>query len=285
MKDFVGKTAVVTGAASGIGLAMVQLFLQRGMNVVMADVETQALKTATGQLEQGEGTFLTVTCDVGDAAAVDALAEAAYQRFGSVQVLCNNAGVFVGGASWENSVADYQWLFDVNVMGIANGARSFIPRMIAQGDECHIVNTASMAGLTTLPFSSIYCLTKAAALHLSECMHKELEAVAPQIGVSVLCPELINTGIATAGRNRPEKYSLEGDIIDTDFSKMTADAAVESTAGGLPPLAMAERVIAGIEQRKFYLLAEDFWKDIALHRLDEIKAEKNPTMFFPEGAL
>ena len=209
MKEFAGKTAVVTGAASGIGLALSQLFLERDMNVVMADVEAQALTVAAQHLDQGEGRVLAVTTDVGDAASVEVLAEAAYDRFGSVQVLCNNAGVFVGGASWENSVADYQWLFDVNVMGIANGARSFIPRMIEQGDDCHIVNTASMAGLTTLPFSSIYCLSKAAALHLSECMHKELEAVAPQIGVSALCPELIDTGIATARRNRPAKYSGE----------------------------------------------------------------------------
>jgi len=285
MKEFAGKTAVVTGAASGIGLALSQLFLERDMNVVMADVETQALMAAAQHLDQGEGRVLAVTTDVGDAASVETLAEAAYDRFGSVQVLCNNAGVFVGGASWENSVADYQWLFDVNVMGIANGARSFIPRMIEQGDDCHIVNTASMAGLTTLPFSSIYCLSKAAALHLSECMHKELEAVAPQIGVSALCPELIDTGIATARRNRPAKYSGEGDLTDTDFSKMTEDAAIESTATGLPPRVMAERVLAGIEQRKFYLLAEDFWKDIAEHRLDEIRNEANPTMFFPDGAL
>jgi len=285
MKEFAGKTAVVTGAASGIGLALSQLFLERDMNVVMADVEAQALMAAAQRLDQGEGRVLAVTTDVGDAASVEALAEAAYDRFGSVQVLCNNAGVFVGGASWENSVADYQWLFDVNVMGIANGARSFIPRMIEQGDDCHIVNTASMAGLTTLPFSSIYCLSKAAALHLSECMHKELEAVAPQIGVSALCPELIDTGIATARRNRPAKYSEEGDLTDTDFSKMTEEAAIESTATGLPPRAMAERVLAGIEQRKFYLLAEDFWKDIAGRRLEEIRNEANPTMFFPEDAL
>ena len=285
MKDFAGKTAVVTGAASGIGLALSELFLERGMNVVMSDVETETLTAAAVQLDRGEGRVLPVSTDVGDAAAVEALAQAAYRHFGSVQVLCNNAGVFVGGACWENSVADYQWLFDVNVMGIANGARSFIPRMMEQGDACHIVNTASMAGLTTLPFSSIYCLTKAAALHLSECMYKELESVAPQIGVSALCPELIDTGIATARRNRPAKYSRDGDITDTEYSKMTEDAAIETTATGLPPRAMAERVIAGIEHRKFYLLAEDFWKDIARQRLDEIRNEANPTMFFPDDAL
>jgi NAD(P)-dependent dehydrogenase (short-subunit alcohol dehydrogenase family) len=189
----------------------------------------------------------------------------------------------VSGASWENSAADYQWLFDVNVMGIANGARSFIPRMIAQGDDCHIVNTASMAGLTTMPFSSVYCMSKAAALHLSECMHKELEAVAPQIGVSVLCPELINTGIAAAGRNRPQKYSDQGDVTDTEFSKMTDAAITESTAAGLDPMVMAERVLQGIKDRKFYLLAVDYWKDIAEHRLDEIRSEANPTLYFPDN--
>jgi NAD(P)-dependent dehydrogenase (short-subunit alcohol dehydrogenase family) len=285
MKEFAGQTAVVTGAASGIGLALAQLFLERGMNVVLSDVEGAALTRVVEQLDESPGTPLSVVCDVADAASVDALADAAYQQFGSVQILCNNAGVFVGGASWENSVADYQWVFGVNVMGIANGARSFIPRMIEQGDDCHIVNTASMAGLTTLPFSSVYCMTKAAALHLSECMHKELESVAPQIGVSVLCPELINTGIATARRNRPEKYSQEGDLVETEFSKMIEDAAVETVATGLPPRAMAERVIIGIEQRKFYLLAEDYWKDIAFVRMDEIRKEENPTLDFPEGTI
>ncbi len=278
-----GKTAVVTGAASGIGLALSQLFARQGMNVVMADIETGALSAAKEKVLCADAEVITVECDVSKPAATDALAQVAQNAFGNVHVLCNNAGVFVGGASWESSAADYQWLLDVNVHGIANGLRSFVPAMIAHGEEGHIVNTASMAGFTTMPFSSVYCMTKAAAASLSECLFKEMEAVAPQIGVSLLCPELINTGIAAAARNRPAHYSGAGDVVETEFSKMTHDAITDSTAGGLDPMVMAERVLQGIKDRQFYLLAEDYWKEIADKRLEEIHDKSNPTMFFPES--
>ena len=187
------------------------------------------------------------------------------------------------GASWECSDADYRWLLDVNVLGIANGIRSFVPRMIAAGEEGHIVNTASMAGMTTMPFSSVYCMSKAAALSLSECLYKELEVTAPQLSVSVLCPELINTGIAAAARNRPDSYSQTGDITQTEFSKMTDQAITEGTAGGLDPMHMAERVLQGVIDKKFYLLAQDGWKNVAMVRQEEIKDERNPTLSFVEG--
>ena len=176
MSDLTGKTAVVTGAASGIGLAMATLFAETGMNVVMTDIEAAALSAAADNLGHSvknslgnKTSVIALAADVASAEAMDELAEQVYARFGSVQLLCNNAGVFASGASWECSDADYRWLLDVNVLGIANGIRSFVPRMIAQGDNCHVVNTASMAGLTTKRFSSVYCMSKAAALSLSEC--------------------------------------------------------------------------------------------------------------------
>ncbi len=283
MKTVDQKVAVVTGAASGIGKAMAECFLNAGMQVVMADVETAALEAAAAELGNTDN-VLAVTADVSKPESVDALAAAAVERFGKVHVLCNNAGVFSAGASWEATDADYRWLLDVNVLGIANGLRSFVPGMIAHGEEAHIVITASMAGMTTMPFSSVYCMSKFAAVGLAECLYKELEQVAPQIGVSVLCPELINTGIGKAERNRPKAYSGSGDVTDTELAQMTTQALIDSTAGGLDPMVMAERVLKGIHDRKFYLLAEDFWKDIACVRLDEVRAETNPSFKFPEQA-
>ncbi|MEE3240788.1 MAG: SDR family NAD(P)-dependent oxidoreductase [Pseudomonadota bacterium] len=281
MIEFDNKVAVVTGAASGIGLAMAKAFYQQGMRVVMADIERQALTEASTCLNDPTRVLAVVT-DVSDPKAVDALADAAFESFGSVHLLCNNAGVFVAGASWECSDADYRWLIDVNVMGIANGIRSFVPRMIAAGEEGHIVNTASMAAMTTMPFSSIYCMSKAAALSLSECLFKELEALAPQLGVSVLCPELINTSLASAQRNRPDQYSQQGDLTDTEMSKMTEQAISEGIAGGIEPAVMAERVLQGIKAKKFYLLPQDGWKKAAMIRQDEIRQEANPTFTYVE---
>tara|TARA_B100000767_G_scaffold211778_1_gene198972 strand:- start:1402 stop:2247 length:846 start_codon:yes stop_codon:yes gene_type:complete len=281
MIDFENKVAVVTGAASGIGFAMAEKFYQLGMHVVMADIEQDALTAAASRLEDPSRVMAVVT-DVSDPDAVDALAEAAFTAFGTVHIVCNNAGVFVGGASWECSDADYRWLIDVNVRGIANGIRSFVPKMIAAGEEGHIVNTASMAAMTTMPFSSVYCMSKAAALSLSECLFKELEIVAPQLGVSVLCPELINTSLASAQRNRPDQYSKQGDLTDTDMSKMTEQAIAEGVASGIEPTVMAERVLQGIKDRKFYLLPQDGWKDAAMIRQEEIQQESNPTFTYVE---
>lgn len=279
MDQFSGKTAVITGAASGIGLATSQLFAGEGMSVVLADVEAPLLEKAAGELEAQGHSVHPVVCDVSDPASTDALANAARERYGNVHILFNNAGVFSSGASWECSARDYEWIMAVNVHGVANGIRSFVPAMIESGEQCHVVTTASMAALTTMPGSSVYCTSKAAALSLTECLYKELQQAAPQIGVSVLCPELINTGIAHAGRNRPADF-VDGDITDSDFQRMTDDAITEATAGGLDPMVMAERVLAGIKAEKFYLLAVDYWKDIAMARQEEIRNETNPTMEF-----
>jgi len=278
MQNLKGKTAVVTGAASGIGLAMAELFSHEGMNVVLADVERNALDRTVTRLQADGRRVIGVVTDVADSDSVQALADAAWQAFDKVHLLCNNAGVFVGGATWESSEADYRWVLDVNVMGVAHGIRHFVPRMIASGEEGHIVNTASMSALTTMPFSTVYSLSKAAVLSLSECLYKELQVAAPQIGVSVLCPEGINTGIADAERNRQARYARPGDQSETDFSRLTLDALKQTTTTGLEPRVMAERVLRGVRERKFYLLAEDFWRDLALLRMDEIRAGTNPTL-------
>ena len=281
MQEFEGKTAVITGGASGIGLAMGELFAAQGMNIVLADVEAAALDAAVAGLQASGAECVGQLTDVADGDQVQRLAERAIEAFGGIHIACNNAGVFTGGLLWEESPADYQWLVDVNVTGVMNGIRSFIPLMIEQDEPCHIVNTASMAALTAMPYSGIYHLTKHAVLAVSESLFHELSFHAPQIGVSVLCPEAINTGIAAAERNRPAHYSGSGDVVENDARTLVLGALTESTAAGLSPMVMAERVLEGIKEGRFYLLSDEAWWQAANVRLEDIRLGRNPTFAPP----
>ena len=235
MKDFQGKTAVITGGASGIGAAMGQLFLAKGMNVVLADIEQQALDATVAALDTGGGRCTGVVTDVSKAADVQRLADAALAKFGAIHIACNNAGVFAGGLLWEQSLADFKWQLDVNVWGVIHGIRTFVPIMAAQDSECHIVNTASMAAVTAMPYSGIYHMTKHAVLGLRESLYHELAFHVPNVKVSVLCPEAINTGIARSERNRPSAYSRAGDVVESDARTLVAQALADSVAVGLGP--------------------------------------------------
>ncbi len=277
MKDFEGRTAVITGGASGIGRAIGERCLARGMNVVLADVEPAALEQTVGELAAA-GNCRGVVTDVSQADQVQALAEAALDSYGSIDVACNNAGVFAGGLLWEESLSDYQWLMDVNVWGVVHGIRSFVPIMQAQGTPCHVVNTASMAAVTAMPYSGIYHMTKHAVLALSESLYHELAFHAPNVGVSVLCPEAINTGIAQSERNRPQQYA---DINASGERDMVMGALADSVAGGIGPAEMARRVFEAMEQERFYILSEDAWRDSANVRLDDLRQGRNPTFAPP----
>jgi NAD(P)-dependent dehydrogenase (short-subunit alcohol dehydrogenase family) len=280
MNEFGKKTAVVTGAASGIGLELARLFAEQGMNVVLADIEQDQLDAAVDAVAALGADTLGVVTDVGSGASVAALCAASVARFGSVQVLCNNAGVYTGGLLWEQTEDDYEWLMRVNQWGVIHGLRHFVPQMIAQGDECHIVNTSSMASLCTLPFAGIYHMTKHAVLSLSECLFHELAMTAPQVGVSCLCPELVNTGIATSARNRPVDLAEEN---VTEMQKMSMTAITDATAGSLAPRVLAERVLQGIKDKTFYLLppAGNPWRDTANVRQEDIRLVRNPTFAPP----
>ena len=282
MEELKGKTAVVTGAASGIGRAMVQRFCNEGMNVVLADIEAEPLAREVETLKAQGYAVIGVATDVASSEQVAALAEQAYEAFGSVQVLCNNAGIFTGGLLWEESLADYKWSLDVNLWGIIHGVRSFVPRMIEQGDECHVVNTASMAGLTTMPFAGVYHMTKHAALAFSESLYHELSVTAPQICVSALCPELINTGIANCDRNRPEKYAGVGDVVESDARSLVMDSIASGVSTGLPASEMADRVVNAIREKRFYILSNDGWMDSARSRIQDILEGRNPTLAPPD---
>lgn len=281
MKDFDGKTAVITGGAHGIGRAMGELFLSKGMNVVLADIEQQVLDTTVAELKASGGHCIGVVTDVSRAEDVQRLADAAVAEFGAIHIACNNAGVFAGGLLWEESLADFNWQLDVNVWGVIHGIRTFVPIMAAQGDDCHIVNTASMAAVTAMPYSGIYHMTKHAVLAMSESLYHELSFHVPNVKVSVLCPEAINTGIAASERNRQSDYSGEGDIVESDARSIVSQALADSVAAGIGPEVMAQRVFDGIVAERFYLLSEEAWREAAHTRLEDIRLGRNPTFAPP----
>ena len=281
MESFSGKTAVVTGAASGIGFALAERFAREGMRVVLADIEEAALDSAVGRITATGAEAIAVVTDVSKAADVAALAERARSEFGGVHVACNNAGVFAGGLLWEESLADYQWLMDVNIWGVIHGIRTFIPIMLEQDTECHLVNTASMAALCAMPFAGIYHMTKHAVLALSESLHHELEVTSEKVKVSVLCPELIKTGIGTCERNRPTEYSKPGDIVESDARQLVLDSINEGIETAIDPSVMADRVVAAIRSETFYILSEDGWRETAHQRMEDIRTGQNPVLAPP----
>ena len=278
MKDFKGRVAVVTGAASGIGLALARVFAEQGMQLVLADIEEAPLQSVLAEVDALGATAIARVCDVGDASAVGELAEATLENFGDVHIVCNNAGVFTGGQLWEASLDDFDWLVRVNQYGVINGIRSFIPRMIAGGEPGHMINTASMAAVTSMPFSGIYNMTKHAVLCLSETLFHELSLSAPQIGVSCLCPEAFATGIAHSERNRPTSLA---DAPVSDGRQLAEDSIVATTAAGKDPRIMAERVLQAIIDEQFYILSDDAWRETANARLEDIRTGTNPRLLPP----
>jgi len=283
MRDFEGRVAVVTGAASGIGRALGQRFAGLGMKVVLADVEAAPLRMLADGLVDRGAEAIAVPTDVSRADAVSELAERSIEAFGRVHVLCNNAGVFAGGLSWEAPQSDYDWVFGVNVWGVLNGLRSFVPGMIEHGEDGHIVNTASMAAVTTAPFSAPYNMSKHAVLSLSESLHLELGMRGARIGVSALCPELVSTGIGRAERNRPEHLKRKGDDGKSPERDMVEGAIEAAVQTGVDPLLLADRTLDAIREQRFYVLSPegDGWRTACDTRLDDIRNERNPTVVTP----
>jgi len=281
VKALDGRVAVVTGAASGIGKAMAARFLDAGMRVVLADVEAAALDAAARELGAGPG-LIAVPTDVTRADAVDALAERTLDAYGAVHVVCNNAGVFTGGLCWETPLPDWRWVFGVNVMGVVHGLRSFVPLLLAQ-EEGHVVNTASMAGVTATPLTGVYNASKHAVVSISETLHLELRGQGARVGVSCVCPEAVRTGIARAERNRPEGER----IAETDLSparRAVVQAITTAAETGIDPDVIAERTERAILEDRFWVLAEDdYWRGVCEARLDGIRARRNPDFTPPEG--
>ncbi|GAC1534805.1 MAG: hypothetical protein NVS3B12_16110 [Acidimicrobiales bacterium] len=252
MDNLIAKVAVVTGGASGIGRAMAERFAAEGMRVVIADVEATALAGAESALREQGADVVAVPTDVTDADSVQRLAEAAVAHFGAVHVICNNAGVGGHfGLSWETPLAEWKWLLDVNVWGVIHGIRSFVPLLIAQG-EGHIVNTASLAGWGAAPTMGPYCATKHAVLAISESLRRELDALGGAVGVSVLCPGMVNTRIISSERNWPEDLGPEPVIPDDSLSTTVRQLLLEgTTTGSVDPPAAAAAALDGIRENRF----------------------------------
>lgn len=251
MDDFRGKVAVVTGAASGIGLGLARRFASEGMKVVLADVEEPALKAAADELAADGADVLAVPTDVSDHDAVHGLARATFDRFGTAHVVCNNAGIGTGGPAWEVSDAQWRWIIGVNLMGVVHGIQAFVPRLIEQ-DEGHVVNTASAAGLTTGPAMSPYFATKHAVVALSEGLLADLRLANANVGVSVLCPEWVNTRINQSDRNRPPDVpSFEELRPELGPMREMLDSLV---ASGLDPSEVADHVVRAIRSNRLHIL-------------------------------
>ena len=248
------KVAVITGAASGLGLAMAQRFAASGMRVVLADVEAGPLDTAVAGLRDAGHEAFGVVTDVTDADAVSRLADAAFDTYGAVHVLCNNAGVVKRARTWELTLDDWRWVIDVDLWGVIHGIRAFVPRMLAQG-EGHVVNTASMAGLLPIANLGAYAAAKSAVVGLSQSMQLEFEQLGSALHASVLCPGFISTGITTSARNRPT--DLADQAPPPDLPRTTASTVPLMTADEV-----AGQVLDAIEHDRFWILTHDRYRDV-----------------------
>lgn len=276
MDEFAGKTAVITGGASGIGFGMAERFAQERMNVVLADIEEKALETAVQRLEERQGQVHGVVTDTMRKASIETLLAEAVERFGNVHVLCNNAGVAAGNAKpvWEVSDADWQWVMGVNFWGVLYGVQAFVPHMLSHGEPSHIVNTASLAGL--LPGGGAYGVSKHGVLALSEGLYRDLRTADANIGVSVLCPGFVDTNISNAERNRPEGFAAGAEPNREGIAAMQAMLAT-----GKQPSEVADIVFDSIVREAFYILPHPAWDDFVRRRVERILERTIPVAIDP----
>lgn len=270
VRDFVGRTAFVTGGANGIGFALSQAFAEAGLNVVLADIEQGALTAAVERLRDFGSKVQGIICDVADPVSVENAAAKAFERFGQVHVLCNNAGVAGGSGIEDISVETWRWVVDVNLMGVVYGVRSFLPRMIAHGERCHIVNTASMAGLENDLGFSPYAATKFAVVSMSEGLAKQLRPL--RIGVTVLCPGFVQTQISESARNRPIRYGPSPALDPKSAGGILAAESARLQRLGLDPSAVAKRTLQAIQNDELYVFTHPDMNERVKKRFAVIEA-------------
>ncbi|WP_295639377.1 SDR family oxidoreductase [uncultured Methylibium sp.] len=280
MKSFSGRTAVITGAGSGFGLETARIAAREGMNVVMADVQQDALDRAVAEIEALGSPVLPFRLDVAKSAEVEALGAAVQARFGAPHLVFNNAGVGFGGLIWEHTLKDWEWVVGVNLMGVAHGVRVFTPMMLAAAAadpdyEGHVVNTASMAGLLNAPNMGVYNVTKHAVVSLSETLHQDLSLVTDQIHASVLCPFFVPTGIHHSHRNRPGELAAGKPTRSQLIGQAMIGKAVGS--GKVTAEQVAQRVMDAVRDRQFYIYSHPQALASVQTRMEDVMLARNPT--------
>ena len=269
MDVLTGRTAVITGAASGLGRAMAERMAREGMQLVIADIEADPLAEVADLLAAGGAAVVSEQVDVSRAEDIERLAAVAYERFGAVHVLCNNAGVVKRARTWDLTVDDWRWVLGVDLWSVIHGVRTFVPRMLNDGDGGHIVNTASMSGLLPIPNLGAYSVAKSAVVALSEALQLDFDAVGAKIGVSVLCPGFIATRITDSERNRPP-----------DLTDAAPIPAVARTSAGVTATMdaadVAGAVVDAIRDNRFWILTHDAYREIIQARAAGIGADGRP---------
>ena len=280
--NFQGKTAVLTGAGSGFGLECARIGAKLGMNLVLVDVQQDALDKATAELQAAGAQVLARKVDVSKAAEMEALGQAVLEKFGAPHFVFNNAGVGSGGLIWENTAQDWEWVIGVNLMGVAHGVRVFTPMMLqaAKKDPAyqgHIVNTASMAGLLNAPNMGVYNVSKHAVVSLSETLYQDLSLVTDQISASVLCPFFVPTGISQSHRNRPEELKTRG--VKPTQSQLIGQAMSDKAVGSgkVSAADVAQKVFDAVAANQFYIYSHPKAIGSVQVRLEDIMLARNPT--------
>jgi NAD(P)-dependent dehydrogenase (short-subunit alcohol dehydrogenase family) len=272
MEELQGKVAVITGGASGIGRAVAEAAAAAGMKLVLADIEEAKLKETDAALSSSGAEVPSVPTDVSDGSSVEELRDKALARFGAVHLVHNNAGVAVGGPLWTVSEADWNWILGVNLWGVIHGIRAFVPVLLEQG-EGHVVNTASLAGLTSPGMLGPYNVTKHSVVTMSETLYRDLNLVGSRVGVSVLCPGFVRTGIAESDRNRPAWAPAVSPPPGLDLQGVVRDLV----AGGIDPAVVAQKVLFAVRVNRFYILTHDDTRAMVETRLQDILQGRSPS--------
>ncbi len=276
MKVFAQRTAVITGAASGIGLELARRAAAEGMQLVLADIEGEKLKAAVAELGLPAERCSLHTADVSHEDEIAALADAAFERFGGVHLLCNNAGVGHSRVAWEYTRADWEWVLGVNLWSVIHGISHFVPRMLKQAEESHVVNTSSVAGLLSTPGMAAYNVSKHGVVTLSETLYLELAAQQARVGVSVLCPAWVPTAIHDAARNRQDRFGPASEVGEGSAKYVERKAKV-AQSGRLSAKDMADSVFDAVSEGRFYVIPHRKINIAIELRMNDILNQRNPT--------
>lgn len=276
MKDFAGKVAVITGAGSGFGREFARIGASLGMKLVLADIQADALAATASELQARGVALVAERVDVSKAEDVERLARRTKETFGKVHLLFNNAGVAAGGLVWEHSTRDWEWVLGVNLWGVIHGVRCFVPMMLEQGDECHVVNTASVAGLLSTQLMGVYNVSKHGVVTLTETLYNDLRLKGANVGVTLLCPAYVPTGINQSERNRPADAQPEGEETESmKAARAAMDKAV--TSGRISAEDVANMTFDAIRENRFYVVTHPKILSSVELRLQDIAAQRNPS--------